>query len=232
VIAVTFALPYESGAFRAVLRQRNRRDATPIVVWHTGVGERTAESTVSNFLTIGPRPHALVSLGFAGGLDPALKTGDLLMCRTYSDFSLQQRLADNARLRSATFHTAPTIVETVAAKARLRRETGADAVEMESAGIARACQHRGIPMLAIRAVSDPANVELPVPARMLHDPKIGRPRYGQLGWHLIANHAGIPPFLSFAAGARAAKIALAPLVDDLIRLDQSIHADKRESHCE
>jgi adenosylhomocysteine nucleosidase len=56
--------------------------------------------------------------------------------------------------------TAPQLVGRPAAKRTLARETGAIAVDMESAAIAAACQERLVPCAVVRAISDTVDTEL------------------------------------------------------------------------
>ncbi len=52
------------------------------------------------------------------------------------------------------------LVASPEAKRVLARETGADAVDMESAAIEEVCREAGVPFLAVRAVSDTADTAL------------------------------------------------------------------------
>ena len=58
-----------------------------------------------------------------------------------------------------------TIIATAAAKSALRAASGAVAVDMESAAVARLAREAGIPFAVVRAVSDPAQRALPMAAR-------------------------------------------------------------------
>lgn len=121
---------------------------------------RAAEALVANGAT------ALVSFGLAGGLDPVLFPGDLLVPFAVMDSG--ERLAcDPAlmqRLGGATRHVilaAQDIVPTALEKRDLCRATGAHAVDLESGAVARVALAHGLPFAVLRAICDPANCSLP-----------------------------------------------------------------------
>ena len=105
---------------------------------------------------------ALISFGLAGGLDPALQPGALIVPRAVV-LGATRWEADptlSALLGGGTGHVVVgggEVVVTAAAKAVLRRATGADAVDLESAAVARV----GLPFAVLRAVCDPADRDLP-----------------------------------------------------------------------
>jgi adenosylhomocysteine nucleosidase len=112
------------------------------------------------------RASAIVSFGLCGGLDPALKVGDLVVGsgvvaggeRFTADMAWAERLKvalPGARL--GDFASGGAMAADAAAKAALRGQTGAMAVDMESHLVARA----GLPFAVVRAVSDPADRSLP-----------------------------------------------------------------------
>lgn len=121
---------------------------------------RAAEELVSK------GAKALVRFGLAGGLDPVLFPGDLLV--PYAVMDGDQRLAcDPAlmrRLGGATRHVilaAHDIVPTAFEKRDLCRASGAHAVDLESGAVARVALAHGLPFAVLRAICDPANCSLP-----------------------------------------------------------------------
>jgi hypothetical protein len=128
-------------------------------------------------------PELVLTCGFAGGLNPALKIGDVVfeIGRSRGDetqikkksetphvVSYDQLIAAGAK--PAKFFCADRIATTVAEKKKLRDETGADAVEMESAAIHAVCREFGIPCVTVRVISDTANEDLPLDFNALSKP--------------------------------------------------------------
>ena len=114
----------------------------------------------------------VVSAGVCGGLDPALRAGDLVLpdgvindggLRLPVTGTLEQRAAaaGGALSRTGLMATASLTVATPEAKAALRAATGAVAVDMESAAILEAAAARGCSSLVVRAVSDDARESMP-----------------------------------------------------------------------
>jgi adenosylhomocysteine nucleosidase len=114
--------------------------------------------------------QALVSFGLAGGLEPALRPGDLILPREIVEhgvvFIADAALA--ARFGGLTLHRllAGDVVVPDAASKRAARALGFDAVDLESGAVARVAQEHGLPFAVVRAICDPAERDLP-PAAMV-----------------------------------------------------------------
>lgn len=116
----------------------------------------------------------VLSFGLAGGLDPGLRPGDLVVgtaaIAEQARFDASDRLTDQLRkaIRSAglpasdgVFAGVDAPVLTPAAKAALRAKSGARAVDMESHVAGRWAADHGLPFAILRAVGDPAERALP-----------------------------------------------------------------------
>ena len=151
---VCFALPEEAAPFR---RRAAGRSELEILV--TGVGARNAERATRGALEM-KRPQLVLTCGYAGGLDPALVSGQVVFAcdgPAALKASLQQ-----AGAREVRFHCAERIITTAAEKRALRAATGAEAVEMESGVIHGICRERGIPCATVRVILDTAEEDLPL----------------------------------------------------------------------
>ncbi len=197
MIAVTFALPEESRDFR-------RRLPGKVSVTHSGAGPDAAARHIARVLAT--RPELVIAAGFAGGLDPALRVGEVVIATNYSSPGLIIRAGGVA---AGAFAHADLPVEFVAAKAALARATGAVAVDMESQPIAAACARAGVPLLVVRVISDPACEPLPVPFAEWFDLAPQRPRPVRLAVWLARHPARIAPFYRFVRGLGPARHALA-----------------------
>ena len=226
VIAVTFALPEESKDFVARLHNASVAKTgalavvagellgRPVAICHTGVGAESCRARIVPFLD-GHRPRLLISSGFAGGLDPALKVGDLLVAENFSTPDALAK-APLPQVVRGTMTTQPRVAETVADKAALFSRMNAAAVDMETSVIFEECSRRGIPMISLRGISDPAQDDLPVSFPIWFDSVKQRPRVGALLWELAARPAKIPRFVRFVRGISLTRARLTEALVELI----------------
>lgn len=184
------------------------------MVAHLGVGPVAAAREARSLLSGAGKPRLLISTGFAGGLDPQLRVGDLVVARNFSSPDVCARAEALAgsmslRLTFGTLVTRDTAIESTADKLALARETGALAVDMETAAVHEACVSAGVPMLALRAISDEATTPLPVPFDDWFDLERQRPRPWSLVKYLARHPQKILPFCRFVRGLAPARRAMA-----------------------
>ena len=169
----------------------------------------------------------LMSFGLAGGLDPQLQPGDLVVAdriiapdgTEYETDRLWREDVVSAIRGVVPFRVGPILgVEAAVTgaedKARLLERTGAAAVDMESDLVARAARDAGRPFIALRAVADPASQAIPAFALAGLD-ESGRTRPGPVLSGLLRRPSALGSLLALArASARAHRTLdkIAPLV--------------------
>ena len=126
------------------------------------------------------KPRLVISAGYAGALQPGQAVGDLVLGENYSSPALRREALLHLvgeRVRIGALLTESVAIENAAAKKALHDATGALAVDMETAWIARVCAAATVPLLSLRVISDAADQDFPVPGRVLYDSVRQRPRY-------------------------------------------------------
>jgi adenosylhomocysteine nucleosidase len=155
---------------------------------------------------------ALVSFGVAGGLDPALRPGTVLVPQMVltdgrhvpTDPALNQRLG---RQSEVILLGADRIVASAAAKTALFTATRAGAVDIESGAVALVASRHGIPFAVLRAICDPAERDLP-PAALIAPNRRGGIRLARIIGSVLKQPAQLPYLPMLAADAAAAHRAL------------------------
>jgi adenosylhomocysteine nucleosidase len=192
VILVTFAVPFESAAFRREAVSRGVR------ILHTGVGADAARAALEQALCEGV-PERVIASGFAGALVPELAIGEVVTERS-------RRIASAAE-----------VLATAEDKRAFRERTGAEVVDMETEAIREVCEAAGVPLSIRRVISDRAEDDLGLPPVLL-DALSARPvsAMPRLLWTLATQPARRRAFLRLVRDCRTAQRALAAtLVEEL-----------------
>ncbi len=148
-----------------------------------GPGPRAVEKALENRIDV----QGIVSAGFCGALDPALRVGDIVE----DGIVCSDRVAVTAQ-----------------EKADLRAKTGAAAVDMESAAVAQKAQQWRVEFRSMRAVSDAASDDLPLDFNLYRDAR-GRFSRGRIAMAAVSNpFRTIPGLLRFERNCRVAAESL------------------------
>jgi adenosylhomocysteine nucleosidase len=206
---VCFALKEEAAPFHQIAAGR-----PGIFTLIVGIGQENAGKSVRSFLAA-CSPDRVVTCGFAGGLNPGLKLGDVIFelpgggAPAPGDPLVRGLLAAGAK--PGKFFCADRIATTVAEKRALRGQTGADAVEMESGAIHAVCRERKLPCVTLRAISDPADEDLPLDFNVLAKPDRSLD-FGKLAWAIAKSPGKIPQLMRLQKKTKLAAERLAAVL--------------------
>lgn len=161
----------------------------------------------------------LVSLGLAGGLDPALATGAVLCPSTVTTGKgvilplFPGRLGALAA-RDGRLLGLDRVVLDPAEKRRLGERHDAVAVDMETHAVARAGTAHGVAVAALRVIGDDASTALPSLAAEAVDAE-GRPDVGRVLRGLARRPGALPALVRAGRDSRRALGVLAALAPSL-----------------
>jgi adenosylhomocysteine nucleosidase len=165
------------------------------------------------------RAKCLVSFGVAGGLAPHLRPGQVILSadvigderRWRSNQRFQEQVSGLARRIGALEGPvlgSSDILSTEEDKIAAWRDTGALAVDLESAIVARTAELAGLPFLVLRTVADPATRELP-PAALIPLAVNGTPAVLSVIREVMRRPGQIAALFGLARETRQALTALA-----------------------
>ena len=240
---ICFALKEEAAPFHKIAARH-----PGVVTLIVGIGRQNAEKSVRAVLNscrsrgdetqikekletphvVTYKPDLVLTCGFAGGLNPDLKLGDVV-------FEMGRRRGDESQIKDkletphvvsyekliaagakpANIFCADRIATTVAEKTKLRAETKADAVEMESAAIHAVCAEYAIPCATVRVISDTAHEDLPLDFNALTKPDKSID-FGKLFFAIAKSPNKIPQLMQLQKKTKFAAERLADVLAKII----------------
>ena len=191
-------VPIRSGDYRG----------TSITLAATGPGISNAER-IADLLFRELRPKAVLMAGLAGGLTPDLALHEPIWATHVKDDQGNTWDADllppNATGRRGALLSLTRVLITHHEKKAAARH-GAQAVDMETVGAARAATVHGVPWGALRVISDPTGEDLPLDFNHCVGPT-GEFAIPLVLRHLARRPAALPGLLRFSGNvSRAANI--------------------------
>jgi adenosylhomocysteine nucleosidase len=184
----------------------------------TGMGQQHALEAARQILP--SRPDICISTGLAGALRSGFRPGDILVSRLVSEAGEPVAVAAHRELISTAvdcgakqierFATSRTLLTSAEQKRQLGNE--AEAVEMESYAILAEAARHGVPSVAVRAISDTSDFDMPYDFENACDSR-GQIRIGGVIAQVLRKPSGLPALLRLARDCRTASRHLANFLD-------------------
>jgi adenosylhomocysteine nucleosidase len=234
---IVFALHREAMFFQRMRPCRRLFPAAPlpaafhgdgprtVLLVETGVGAAAMEQALA-WLLSGPRiddgpyrPKWIVSAGFSGAVVSHLRVGDHILADEVCSadgvcWPTTWPTVSDSYPRGRLF-TVPNIVGTPEEKRRLGGRSGAMAVDMETAVVARLCSKAGVPFGCLRAISDDVDTQLSESLLTLLQDGVVRP--ARLLTAILRRPALIGELMRLGAHTRKAASNLAAGLEELLR---------------
>jgi adenosylhomocysteine nucleosidase len=227
-ILVTFAVEAEFAPWRARRKFRRLPGDWPrfeaqlggarVRAVLTGMGQAHALEAARRMLP--DRPDICISTGLAGALRSEYRPGDLLAARLVSEVGEPVAVASHPGLLATAvdcgarqverFATSRTLVSRAEEKLRLSKQ--AEAVEMESYIILAEAARYGVPAVAVRAIGDTVDFDMPYDFERVRDAR-GQIRIGGIVAQVLRHPSGLPALLALARDCRLAARHLADFLD-------------------
>lgn len=223
------AIASESREFDGLLR--HARDSTPVSLplkfalqarisgrkWllaADGPGPARASAAARAALEF-DRAFAIISVGFCGALDPALRVADLFVAtvvRAGESRFLPLQPECTGTAAGGPLVSQDRVAASPEEKARLRA-LGASAVEMEAGAVASLAQDNGAPFYCVRVVSDEAATPMPLDFNLYRD-AAGRFDRGRIARAAAVRPWTWPGLIKLSRNCQRASVTLGDFLAD------------------
>lgn len=184
----------------------------------TGMGQDHALNAAKRSFAY--KPDICISTGLAGSLRSGYRPGDILAARLVSEVGEPVAVASHRELLSTAVDCGARQIErlatsrTLVARAEQKRLLGieAEAVEMESYTILAEAARCGVPTVAIRAISDTVEFDMPYDFGRARDAR-GQIRVMGVVAQVLRRPSGLPDLMRLARDSRFASRRLAGFLD-------------------
>ena len=184
----------------------------------TGMGHEHALKAAKG--SFGYKPDICISTGLAGSLQNDYRPGDILAARLVSEVGEPVAVASHRELLSTALDCGARQIErlatsrTLVTRAAQKRQLGsqAEAVDMESYTILAEAARCGVPAVAIRAISDTADFDMPYDFDRARDAQ-GQIRTMGIVSQVLRRPSGLSNLLTLARDSRLASRRLADFLE-------------------
>jgi adenosylhomocysteine nucleosidase len=233
-ILVTFAVNAEFAPWRKLRKfRRNSCSDSGASLFVTAIGDSRVEVLLTGIGRVAceeslakardPKPDVVISSGLAGALSDRLKPGDIvapIKARTLkndagadADRAMWDRAIRQGALSIENLVTVLQIADTASEKSRL--SFFGEAVDMESAIIMSCFVAEGVPVVAVRAISDAADEDLPIDFDRCLTPQ-GTVRKMSLVNAIVRRPGSLPNLIRFGRQSNLAAQKLVKFLDDFV----------------
>jgi nucleoside phosphorylase len=239
-ILITFAVDAEFAPwrkrndFRIVQREfpgrdsslklyRAEGDGVDVDVLLTGIGWSAGAAASMLDELENRKPDVVISSGLAGALKAEYHVGDVLVAARVSYRGTVHSLGTSVALVTAAVKSGATSVKSFVtnggivgeARAKQAMSSVGDAVEMESFHVLSSVNAARIPSVAIRAISDTVEQDMPVDFSKVVD-RAGHVRWTRMARELGRHPGRIPSLIQFGRESRRAAEKLADFLDQYV----------------
>lgn len=228
-ILITFALDAEFALWRGLRSfmtiticeaptYESKAGVTELRVTLTGVGFANARKAI--IAALDWKPDIFISSGLAGSLHDALGVGEVVAAREVVELETGRRIgADKNLLQAAESERARVIGRlltsaemVLSAEGKRRLGKIGEAVEMESFAAMSEADRAGVPAIAVRAISDAADEDLPMDFGKVLD-ESGNVSAAKIATELARAPHKVPAMVRLAKNSRAAAKELANFLE-------------------
>lgn len=192
-----------------------------VVLVRSGIGCNSAKDALAE-IAGKYELECVVSIGYAGALDPDLQVGELVVAdqvvyyETSKSYPLDEELISTMpKARRGTLLTVDEVVATPPAKKALREKYSAVAVDMETSALAEEAQSRHLPLASVRAITDTADQELIDCSHLVAED--GDVSKLKAGWHILTHPGDLKGMIDLGKHAKLATANLTRFVSQWIQ---------------
>ncbi len=183
------------------------------------------------------KPDVCVSTGFAGGLNPSLRVGDIVVAKELTLRQESPRVRSSRAILEAAVRSGAKLAEILITENHIITKASAknalsrfgDMVDMESYHILEMISGTKIPAVTVRAISDASEEDLPLDFSKVLT-RNGEVKKIELFLSVARQPNQIPKLLRFGIKSRRSAISLADFLDRFISVLADIGTGRQTHH--